>query len=79
MDAFNEIRWRAFALARTGRFRDCGSVESALSDQGYVEVHDALNNESVRAHLNAACNRDREVEEPSQRERFSPRQRTFRG
>ena len=55
MNQIDEIRRRAYAIARTGRHMDPRSVEAELQRQGYEAVCQALWDPSVRKFLKRLC------------------------
>ena len=46
---------RAEALALTADFANCHAIEVALRAQGYIEAHEALDQEHKREWLNELC------------------------
>ena len=52
----DEIRARAYELARSGRYSDCPSVRGALEREGYANaVRFALDDPIVKAHVAGLC------------------------
>ena len=57
--AIDRIRAQAYALARSGRYRDCNAVERGLIADGYEEAHQALLDPYVRQHVTQLCQQRR--------------------
>ena len=49
------IRIEGFKLARSGDFKDVGSIETALAKLGYERVTAAFRDPVIRARINALC------------------------
>jgi hypothetical protein len=57
MDPFNQTRWRALELARTGLYRDCDAVKRELAGLGFSDAHAALEDQMVRRYLRRVCHK----------------------
>ena len=53
--AIDRIRAQAYALARSGRYRDCEAVERDLLSEGCDEAPQALLDPYVRQHVTQLC------------------------
>ena len=55
----DKIRRRAYRLARSGEFADCGDIERILLEQGRADARRALLDPYVRQHIAELCDRYR--------------------
>ena len=55
----DDIEMRASELARSGRHRDCFSIEAELAYSGYPEVYVVLLEPKLRARLDDLCRKAR--------------------
>jgi hypothetical protein len=62
MGTADEIRRRAFELARSGHHIDCLTIETELADDGFPEAYVVLQDLQVRAELKAICDEHRRDE-----------------
>jgi hypothetical protein len=51
----DQIRWRAYELARSGRHADCMAIERALAADGYPNVRLALQQPHVHDFIARLC------------------------
>ena len=57
MRRVDDIRSRAYELARSGQHRDCAAVECALEREGFADARMALRDPYVQAFVAGLCNR----------------------
>jgi hypothetical protein len=55
MSLADAVREKAVALARSGRFMNCFSIELQLDNDGFPEVYVVLHEPELRAEINALC------------------------
>jgi hypothetical protein len=57
MRRIDQIRDRAKELAQSGMHADCLEIERQLSEEGFQEAQQALQDPAIRKHLKSLCDK----------------------